>query len=107
MITNQTLLDRIELYIDALHTNYTEHGGRDDGATFTLENKPNTRYHRIVQTTYGSRSVHAFVDAEGHLYKSAGWKAPAKGARFFLLNDASFADLLAKASWSGGHLYIR
>ena len=39
------------------------------------------KYHKIIMVTEsGSRSVHAFVDKKtGELYKSASFKAPAKG----------------------------
>lgn len=63
------------------------------------------KYDRIVQaTTDGrNRSVHAFVErATGHVYKAAGWPAPAKGVRF---TDVETAAL--NATWSGGYLYMR
>jgi hypothetical protein len=40
------------------------------------------KYARIVQGGDSSqRSAYAFVDAEGNIYKAAGYKAPAKGVR--------------------------
>ena len=48
------------------------------------------KYHRVVQHDRGgssSRSVHAFIGEDGMLYKAAGWKAPAKGARYNLETD--------------------
>ena len=39
------------------------------------------KFARIVQDGGGQRSSYAFVDAEGNIYKCAGWKAPAKGVR--------------------------
>ena len=44
------------------------------------------KYHRVVQHD-SSRSVHAFIGEDGMLYKAAGWKAPAKGARYNLETD--------------------
>jgi len=68
------------------------------------------RYIRLVlsHNDDGSgRYVHAFVDiATGDLLKAAGWKAPAKGARGNLLDDESFAAVLAKADPYGSYLYI-
>ena len=62
------------------------------------------KYDRIVQETQeGShRSVHAFVErATGHVFKSAGWPAPAKGVRFTSVQDAALnADLY------GSYLYM-
>ena len=43
------------------------------------------KYHKIIMVANGSRSVHAFVDKKtGEVYKSASWKAPAKGVRYDL-----------------------
>lgn len=44
------------------------------------------KYHKLImETGSGSRSVHAFVDRKtGEVYKSASWKAPAKGVRYDL-----------------------
>lgn len=64
------------------------------GYKFLIE--PGRKYFKIIQyDTYdgkiqpdGHRSVHAFVDKlTGDLYKAAGWKAPAKGARYNLFTD--------------------
>lgn len=77
-----------------------------EGYTFTLEVKPNAKYFRIVMDSAGGgRSVHAFVTADGKIYKSAGWKAPAKGVRYDLADLLSFSALLQDVTWSGGYLY--
>ena len=56
----------------------------------------------------GGRSVHAFVSRQtGAVYKPASWRAPAKHARYNLLDDVSFQDCLARADWAGGYLYMR
>jgi len=67
------------------------------------------KYHKIIMIDGGgSRSVHAFVDKQtGQLYKSASWKAPAKGVRYDLRLIADREYLLANADWSGGYLYAR
>jgi hypothetical protein len=73
--------------------------------SFTIERL--TKYVKIVQATPGQRFVHAFVDPNtGDVYKAAGWKAPAKGVRFNLLDDASFTRMLSVLDTSGGYLYI-
>jgi hypothetical protein len=55
-----------------------------------------------------SRSVHAFVDAmTGDLLMPAGWKAPAKGARGNILDEAQRATIVAGADRFGGYLYKR
>jgi len=67
------------------------------------------KYHKIIMVTEsGSRSVHAFVDKKtGELYKSASFKAPAKGVRFDLriIKDREF--VLENCDWAGGYLYQR
>ena len=60
-----------------------------DYCSFTADK--GKKYFKVVQTTHGGyrqRSVHAFVDIETNdVYKAAGWKAPAKGARMNLVRD--------------------
>jgi len=46
-----------------------------------------SKYIRIVRTTFGSRSVHCFLDFDGNIYKSASWKIPAKGIRGNINNE--------------------
>jgi hypothetical protein len=65
------------------------------------------KYHKIILLDgSNSRSVHAFVDKKtGEVYKSASWKAPAKGVRFDLRIIRDREYLLQNADWSGGYLY--
>lgn len=66
------------------------------------------KYYKIVKNQSGSNSVHAFVDKEtGAVYKPASWRAPAKGARFNLLDTNSREECYRRADWSGGYLYLR
>lgn len=67
------------------------------------------KYHKIIMIDGGgSRSAHAFVDKQtGQLYKSASWKAPAKGVRYDLRLIADREYLLENADWSGGYLYAK
>lgn len=39
------------------------------------------KFIKIVVDSRGSRSVYAFLDMNGNIYKSASWKAPAKHIR--------------------------
>ena len=51
-------------------------------------------------------SVHSFVDrGTGLVYKAAGWNAPAKGARFDLLDEASRKRCFENADPYGSYLY--
>jgi hypothetical protein len=65
------------------------------------------KYHKIVmEYENGQRSVHAFVDKKtGEVYKSASWKAPAKGVRYDLRLIKDREWLLENADWAGGYLY--
>lgn len=66
------------------------------------------KYHKIIMIANGSRSVHSFVDRKtGELYKSASWKAPAKGVRYDLRIIEQREWLLQNADWSGQYLYVR
>jgi hypothetical protein len=67
------------------------------------------KYHKIIFIDGGaSRSVHAFVDKKtGEVYKSASWRAPAKGVRYDMRLIEQREQMLATCDWSGGYLYIK
>ena len=66
------------------------------------------KYHKIIMNAAGSHSVHAFIDKKtGEVYKSASFKAPAKGVRFDLRIIEQREWLLKHADWAGGYLYLR
>jgi hypothetical protein len=68
------------------------------------------KYAKIIHVSKPSnqRSAHAFVDLNnGDVFKSASWKAPAKGIRYNLLNDQSRTEMYRRADWAGGYLYQR
>lgn len=67
------------------------------------------KYHKIIFIDGGgSRSVHAFVDKQtGEVYKSATWKAPAKGVRYDLRLIEDRENVLKNCDWAGGYLYAR
>ena len=79
--------------------------GRSD-YDFTFES--GRKYHKIMMSAAGARSVHAFIDKKtGEVYKSASWKAPAKGVRFNLCLIKDREWLFENADWAGGYLYAR
>lgn len=41
----------------------------------------NSKYVRVWYTSGSQKSVYAFVDYDGNIYKPSGWKSPAKGIR--------------------------
>lgn len=64
--------------------------------------------HYGVNAEVGSRSVHAFVDkVTGDVFKPASWAAPAKIARFNILNDESFHQMMQNCDIHGSYLYLR
>jgi hypothetical protein len=66
------------------------------------------KYHKVIMNAAGSRSVHCFIDKKtGEVYKSASWKAPAKGVRYDLRLIADREWLLENADWAGGYLYAK
>ena len=67
------------------------------------------KYHKIIFVDGGaSRSVHAFVDKKtGEVYKSASWRAPAKGVRYDMRLIEQREQMLATCDWSGGYLYVK
>ena len=62
-----------------------------------------SKFYKVIMNDGGDhRSVYCFVDKRnGDILKSAGWKAPAKGARGSVLVTESYAN----SDWSGGWLY--
>ena len=102
---------------DALEQNFKDrnHGkvGDYDAPVYKFVIETGRKYHKIIMEVPNhnrpaSRSVHAFVDKKtGEVYKSASFKAPAKGVRFNLLLIKDREWLLENADWAGGYLYKR
>jgi hypothetical protein len=80
-----------------------------DGYDYIIES--GRKYHKIIMVDSSvrkNRSVHAFVDKKtGEVYKSAGWKSPAKGVRYDLRLIEDREWLLENADWAGGYLYVK
>jgi hypothetical protein len=78
-----------------------------EGYSYIIES--GRKYHKIVMvddSVRKNRSVHAFVDKKtGEVYKSAGWKAPAKGVRYDLRIIEQREHVLANCDWAGVYLY--
>ena len=102
---------------DALEQNFKDrnHGkvGGYDAPEYKFVIESGRKYHKIIMEVPNnnrpaSRSVHAFVDKKtGEVYKSASWKAPAKGVRYDLRLIEQREWLLENADWAGGYLYQR
>lgn len=96
---------RIDQLIQALIKNF----GERTYSSIDYDVTTGAKYYKIHHIdSGGGRSVHAFVSRQtGAVYKPASWRAPAKHARYNLLDDISFQDCLARADWAGGYLYMR
>ena len=92
---------------DALELDFKTNHPDSEPYKFYIES--GRKYHKLImETGYGSRSVHAFVDKKtGEVYKAASFKAPAKIVRYNLLMIESREECLKRADWAGGYLYIR
>ena len=88
--------------------NYGKVGGHD-APTYKFYPEEGSKYFKIImETTGGSRSVHAFINKKtGEVYKSASYKSPAKGVRYDLRIIEQREWLLENADWAGGYLYVR
>lgn len=65
---------------------------------FGVNFMPGSKFLRVV--TYhdgGGRSAHSFIDAQGNIWKSASWKAPAKN---FIRGNILTPDF-SRVSWTG------
>ncbi len=96
---------RIDQLIQALIKNF----GDRTYSSIDYDVTTGAKYYKIHHIdSGGGRSVHAFVSRQtGAVYKPASWRAPAKHARYNLLDDVSFQDCLARADWAGSYLYMR
>ena len=73
-----------------------------------LKARKASKYYRLEMWEMGrAASIHAFVEiATGDIFKPAGWKAPAKGARGNV-TDNRYIEFVTKypSAYHGGHLY--
>jgi hypothetical protein len=95
-----------EMLCEALLQDYK--GKNNGGTSYKFYIESGRKYHKLImESKANTRSVHAFVDKNsGAVYKSASWKAPAKGIRFNLLDDNSREECFARCDWAGGYLYM-
>lgn len=69
------------------------------------------KYHKVIMidsSVRKNRSVHCFIDKNtGEVYKSAGWKSPAKGVRYDMRLIEDRERMFENCDWSGAYLYAR
>ena len=92
---------------DALQADYQSKYNRGSNYTFALDSS-GRRYHKVFMYRDGQRdSIHAFIDKKtGDVFKPASIKAPAKGARYNVLNIQSREEMFKYADWAGEYLYM-
>jgi hypothetical protein len=101
--------DRIQELCDTLQEKFY----KQYNSPIAFEVKRGVKYYKIIHvanpgTRNEGRSVHAFVARQtGTLYKPASWQAPAKHARYLLLDDQSFETCLHNCDYAGSYLYLR
>jgi hypothetical protein len=110
---------RIDKLIEAVKNNFQVY---QKNMNYTIPSvvlsdiRPGSKYIKIFITTAFKDdlddtrgwSVWMFIDKKnGNVYKPASVKAPAKGVRFNLMDDDSFADCCQRADWAGSFLYKR
>jgi hypothetical protein len=92
-------------YKDAIVSNYYTKWAPDTGvdtevARFGIEFEEGNKYVKIVSVSWGSRSVHSFVEkATGDIWKAASWKAPARN--FARGNVFAPTTYLNRTTWTG------
>jgi len=93
---------------DVLQADYQSEYNHGSNYTFALDSS-GRRYHKVFMYRDGQRdSIHAFIDKKtGDVFKPASFKAPAKGARYNVLNIQSREEMFERADWAGSYLYIR
>ena len=100
----EDVLKYCEMLCEALTQDFYKKGSTQDYKFFIESGR---KYHKIVMSANGSKSVHAFVEKKfGAVYKAASFKAPAKHIRFTLLDDNSREECFARCDWAGGYLYM-
>ena len=92
---------------DVLQANYQSQYSHGSNYSFALDSS-GRKYHKVFMYINGQRdSIHAFIDKKtGDVFKPASFKAPAKIARYNVLNIQSREEMFKYADWAGEYLYI-
>ena len=90
-------------YKDAIIADYeTKSGARDEDGNlrFGIEFEEGSKYVKVVSVSWGSRSVHSFVEkANGNIWRAASWKAPARN--FVRGNVFEPETYIGRTTWTG------
>lgn len=91
-------LGKLQLHSDAYYQTHLK-ATWDRGHQMKFQVEYGSKYIKVITIAPGHRSVFAFVDSDGNIYKAATWKAPAKHVRGSVYN--------AEQPMTLGELYIR
>jgi hypothetical protein len=87
-------------YKDAIVRNYEARFENPNGERFGIEFDEGSKYIKIVSVSWGSRSVHSFVEKKtGDIWKAASWKAPARN--FARGNVFAPTTYINRTTWTG------
>jgi len=87
-------------YKDAIVRNYEARYENPNGERFGIEFDEGSKYIKIVSVSWGSRSVHSFVEKKtGDIWKAASWKAPARN--FARGNVFAPTTYINRTTWTG------
>lgn len=95
----------LTMYADHLRADYHKLNSDVSDNKFDVTFERGRKFIKVVNTSWGSRSVHSFICIQPHgkfqfgdILKAAGWAAPAKNfARGNVLNPSSYAN----HKWTG------
>lgn len=87
-------------YKDAIVRNYELRYENPNGERFGIEFDEGSKYIKIVSVSWGSRSVHSFIEKKtGDIWRAASWKAPARN--FTRGNVFKPDSYLNRTTWTG------
>lgn len=102
----------VDKLVEALQADYDKRSGNANSAIkLVFSSLKGRKYIKVVHKYSNAAqpddySVHCFVDATtGQVFKPASWQAPAKGARYNLMENPELC--YQRADWSGRYLYLR
>ena len=71
-----------------------------DESRFGVEFEEGSKYVKVISVSWGSRSVHSFVEKKtGDIWRAASWKAPARN--FARGNVFAPTTYMNRTSWTG------
>ena len=100
---NPALADALIAYKDVIIADYEKRLAcvdEDGNRRFGIEFEEGSKYVKVVSLSWGSRSVHSFVEkANGNIWRAASWKSPARN--FVRGNVFDSKTYLNRTTWTG------